>query len=101
VNGPGRGGKRDRLMRNVRNWAVASAIAALILLSPIVAFLMVITAEMLIDVVIEARATAICAAAAGALGWALFRKNRLDLKVEHQPGQDEVCDEAATATSRM
>ena len=37
---------------------------------------MLITAEMLIDVVIEARVTAICAAAAGAIGWALFRKNR-------------------------
>ncbi len=46
---------RDRLVSNVRNWAVASAIAALILLSPIVAFLMVITAEMLIDVVIQAQ----------------------------------------------
>jgi hypothetical protein len=84
---------------NVRNWAVAAAIAALILLSPIVAFLMVITAEMLIDVVIEARVTAICAAAAGAIGWVLFRKNHP--KVEPQSGQDQVCDKEATAASGM
>jgi hypothetical protein len=86
---------------NVRNWAVAAAIAALILLSPIVAFLMVITAEMLIDVVIEARVTAICAAAAGAIGWALFRKNHPHLKVQPQSGQDQVCHEGATAASGM
>jgi hypothetical protein len=101
VNGPGRGGKRDRLVSNVRNWAVASAIAALILLSPIAAFLMVITAEMLIEVGIEARVPAICAAAAGAIGWVLFRKNRPHLQVEPQSEQDEVCDEAAPATSGM
>ena len=101
MNGPGRGGKRDRIVSNVRNWAEASAIVALILLSPIVAFLMVITAEMLIDVVIEARVTAICAAAAGAIGWALFRKNRPRLNVEPQSGQDQVCDEGATAASGM
>jgi hypothetical protein len=50
LNGPGKGGKRDRLVSNVRNWAVASTIAAINLLSRIVAFLMVITAEMLIFV---------------------------------------------------
>ena len=101
MNGRGRGGKRDRLVSNVRIWATASAIVALILLSPIVAFLMVITAEMLIDVVIQGSATAICAAAAGAIGWALFRKNRPHLKVESQSGQDQVCAEAATASSGM
>ena len=97
----GRGGMRDGLVSNVRIWAVASAIAALILLSPIVAFLMVITAEMLIDVVIQGRATAVCAVAAGAIGWALFRKNWPHLKVEPQSGQDQVCDEVATAPSGM
>jgi hypothetical protein len=101
VNGPGRGAKRDRLVSNVRNWTVASAIAAFILLWPIVAFLTVITAEMLIDIGIEARATAICAAAAGAIVWVLFRKNRPHFKGKPQLGQDEVCDETATAASGM
>ena len=36
----------------VRNYAVGSAIAALILLGPVAALLMVITAEMLIDLLI-------------------------------------------------
>jgi hypothetical protein len=85
----------------VGNWAVESAVAALILISPIVAFLMVITAEMLIDVVIEARATAICAAAAGAIGLALFRKNRRHFKEKPQLEEDEACDEAVTAASGM
>ena len=98
MNGPGRGRKRDRLLTNVGNWAVESAVAALILISPIVGFLMVITAEMLIDVVIEARATTICAAA-GAIGLALFRKNRRHFKEKPQLEEDQACDEAATAAS--
>lgn len=100
MNSPGGGGKRDRSVSNVRNWAAASAIAALILLSPIVAFLVVITAELLIDVAIEARATAICATAAAAIGWALLRKNRPRLKEALQSGQEQACDEEAIAASR-
>jgi hypothetical protein len=34
-------------MSSVRNWAAGSAIAALTLLTPVIAFLMVITAELL------------------------------------------------------
>jgi hypothetical protein len=76
---------------NVRNWAVVSAVSALILLSPIMAFLIVISAEMLIDVVMEARVTAICAVAAGAMGWLLLRK--------HWPSP-EVARESAHAPAR-
>ena len=61
-------------MRSVRNWAIGSAIAALILLSPVVAFLMVIAAEMLVDGLMEAGVTEVCAIAAVAIGWALFRR---------------------------
>jgi hypothetical protein len=100
VNSPGRDGKRDRSVSNVRNGAVTFAIAALILLSPVIAFLIVSTAEMLIDVVIEARAIAICGVSAGAIGWTLFRKNRPRLKVALQSRQEQVCDEAAIAASR-
>jgi hypothetical protein len=35
-------------MNSVRNWAAGSAIAALILLSPVLAFLMVVAAEVVI-----------------------------------------------------
>jgi hypothetical protein len=88
-------------MSNVRNWAVVSAIAALVLLSPVVAFLIVITAEMLIDVVTEVGATSVCAAAAGAIGWVLFRKHRPRVKVTPQSGQEQVCDEAAIVAARL
>ena len=64
-------------MSSIRNWAAVSAIAALILLAPVIAFLMVITAELLIDFVMEARMAAVCVAAAGAISWFLFpRRSR-------------------------
>jgi hypothetical protein len=53
-----------RSMGSVRNWAAGSAIVALILLSPIVAFLVVILAEMLIDLVMEVGVPVVCAIAA-------------------------------------
>jgi hypothetical protein len=61
-------------MSSVRDWAAGSVIVALILLSPIVAFLVVIAAEMLIDLVIEVGAAAVCVVAAGAIGLVLLRK---------------------------
>jgi hypothetical protein len=61
-------------MSSVRNWAVGSVIAALILLSPVVAFLIVIIAELVIDFAMEAGTAVDCTIAAGAIGWALFRK---------------------------
>jgi hypothetical protein len=51
---PQQGQKRDRSMGRLQNWAVGSVIAALILLSPVVAFVMVIAGELLIDMAIEA-----------------------------------------------
>jgi hypothetical protein len=61
-------------MRSVRNWGVESGIAALILLGPIVAFLMVIAAEVLIDGLMEAGVTGMSAIAIGAIGWVQFRR---------------------------
>ena len=62
-------------MNSIRCGTVASVIAALILLSPVVAFLTVISAELLIDLLREVRTAAIyAAAAAGAVAWVLFRK---------------------------
>ena len=64
----------DRSMSNVRNWAVGSAITALILLGPILAFFVIITAEMLTDMLTKEGVTALYIVAAGAIGWGLIRK---------------------------
>ena len=61
-------------MSTLWKWAAVSSIVILILLSPVVAFLMIIAAEVLIDGLIEARTTAVGAVAVGVLGWVLFRK---------------------------
>jgi hypothetical protein len=53
---------------------VGSVIAALILFSPVIAFLMVIVAEMQIDLLMESGTIADCAIAVGAIGWLLCRK---------------------------
>jgi hypothetical protein len=58
----------------IRNYGVRSVITALILLSPVVALLMVIAVEMLIDLLMVAGASAVCAVAAGAIGLVLSRK---------------------------
>ena len=57
----------------VRNYAVGSAIAALILLGPVAALLMVAAAEMLIDLLIVGGTSAVCAVAAGGIGLVLSR----------------------------
>jgi hypothetical protein len=44
-------------MGSVRNWAAGSAIPTLILLSPVGAFFMILTAEVLIDGLMEAGVT--------------------------------------------
>jgi uncharacterized protein (TIGR03382 family) len=48
--------------------------AALILCGPIIAFVIVITMEMLTDLVTEVGATAVWPVAVAALGWVLLRK---------------------------
>jgi len=84
-------------MNGVRNWAVGSAIAALVLLSSAVAFLMVIASEMVIDFLMEARATAVCVVVAGAIGWVLSRKRSSHPEPVPQSGWEQVSDEAAIA----
>ena len=58
------------------DWTVGSAFAALMPLTPVFAFLIFIAAEVLADLLMEFGATAVCAVAAGAVGfgWVLFRK---------------------------
>ena len=58
----------------IRNYALGSVITALILLSPLVAFLMVIAAEMLIDFLMVGGTSAVCAVAAAGIGLVLYRQ---------------------------
>jgi hypothetical protein len=59
-------------MSNVRNWASAIVVAVLILLAPIIAFVVVVTAEILGDLMRQAGA--IRPVVAGAMAWVLLRK---------------------------
>jgi hypothetical protein len=61
-------------MRGLRTWVVWSVVAAVLLVSPVLAFLLIIAAEMLIDLLMEAKATTVSAIAVGAIGWVLFRR---------------------------
>jgi uncharacterized membrane protein len=81
-------------MSGVRNRTEGSAIAALVLLSPIVAFLMVMAGETAIDFLMEARATAICAVVAVVIGWVLFRKRSSHAEPVSQLGWEQASDEA-------
>jgi hypothetical protein len=69
-----RSARAEAGLSTVRNWAVGSATAGLVLLSPIVAFLVFIATEMAIDLVMDAGATVIWPAVAGAMAWVLLRK---------------------------
>jgi hypothetical protein len=58
-------------------WAQLSIIAAVALLSPVLAFLMAIAVEILIDILVEAEAPALLALiGASVIGW-LLRKLRV------------------------
>jgi hypothetical protein len=60
-------------MSNVRNWALGLLLAALILFAPVIAFVMVVTVEMLTDLMAKMGATAVWPVAAAAVGWVLLR----------------------------
>jgi hypothetical protein len=64
-------------MSGARNSTLISGIAALILFSPVLGLLVMIAAEMVIDLLREAGAAADCTTAAGAIGWVLLRQVRL------------------------
>ena len=83
-------------MRSVRNWAVGSVIVVLILLSPVVAFLMVMAAEVVIDGLMEAGMTGVSAFVIGAIGCVLFRRI-LCSETARQSGSDEVCEASPIA----
>jgi len=85
-------------MNSVRNWAASAAMAALLVLGPVIAFLIVIAAEIQVDLLMEAGTAADCAVAAGAIGWFLFRKMWPRAKVAAQSGRKGARNEPAAAT---
>jgi hypothetical protein len=84
-------------MSSVPNWAVASAIAALILLTPVIAFLMIVRAEAPFGFLIEAKVAAFCIAAACIITWVLFRRRSLRSGTATQSGSEEENDKTAIA----
>jgi hypothetical protein len=76
-------------MGSVRAWLAWSAVGGIVLVSPMLAFLMVIASEVLIDGVMGAGVTWVSAIAIGAVGCALFRRI-LSSEIPWQPGSDEV-----------
>lgn len=60
-------------MSSLRTWAAWSALAVVLLVSPALVLLAVIAAEALTDLALEVPAV-LDLVAAGALGWALFRR---------------------------
>jgi hypothetical protein len=84
-------------MSTLPSWAQCSIIAALVLLSPALAFLMVIAAELVIDLAMEVGAAAVCVVAACAIGWVLYRKRSPRPEVTPQWELEEEPDEGAIA----
>ena len=85
----------------IRNYAFGSVIAALILLSPVIAFLMAIAAEMLIDLLMVGGTSAVCAVAAGGIGLVLSRKFRRRPEVIHQSKPELVPEATSIAAAPM
>jgi hypothetical protein len=85
----------------IRKYAFGSVIAALILLSPVVAFLVVIAAEMLIDLLIVGGTSAVCAVAAGGIGLVLSRKLWQGPKIVHQSEPEPVYGNTSIAAAPM
>jgi len=85
----------------IRNYGVRSVITALILLSPVVAFLMVIAAEMLIDLLMVGGTSAVCAAAAAGIGLVLYRKFWRRPQVALQSRPELVPGETSAAAASM
>ena len=85
----------------IRNYAIGSVITALILLSPVLAFVVIMTAEMLIDLLIVGGTSAVCAVAAGGLGLLLSRKFWRRPEVVHLSELEPVSGETSIAAAPM
>ena len=88
-------------VRPIRNYAFRSVIMALILLSPVIGFLMVIAAEMLIDLLMVGGTSAVCAVAAGSIGLVLSRKFWRRPEVLHQSESEPVFGNTSIAAAPM
>ena len=84
-------------MPSLRTWVGWSVVAAVLLVSPVLAFLLIIATEMLMDLLMEAGTTAVSAIAIGGVGWVLFRRfwQPSGEKPQSRPGV--VLDEGAIA----
>ena len=85
----------------IRSYAFGSVFAALILLSPVLAFLVVIAAEILIDSLIVGGTSAVCAVATGGIGLVLSRKFWRRREVVHQSKPELVPGETSIAAAPM
>lgn len=85
----------------IRSYALGSTITALILLSPVLAFLMVIATEMLIDLLMVGGTSVICAVAAGGIGLVLYRKFWRRPQIAHQSKPELVPGETSVAAASM
>jgi len=91
----------SKLAKSIRNYAFGSLVAALILLSPAIAFLMAIAAEMLIDLLMVGGTSAVCAVVAGGIGLVLSRKYWRRTEVVHQSKPELVPGATSIAAAPM
>jgi hypothetical protein len=85
----------------IRNYAVGSMITALILLGPVVTFLMVIAAQILIDLLMVGGISAVCAVVAGSIGLVMSRKFWRRPEVVDQAEPELVPGETSIAAAPM
>ena len=85
----------------IRYYAFGSVITALILLSPVVALLVIIAAEILIELLMVGGTSAVCAVAAGGIGLVLSRKFWRRREVVHQSKPELVPGETSIAAVPM
>ena len=85
----------------IRDYAFGSVITALILLSPIFAFLVVIAAEMLIDLLYVRGTSAVCVVVASGIGLVLSRKFWRRPEVVHQSKLEPVPGKTSVAAAPM
>jgi hypothetical protein len=85
----------------IRNYAFGSVITALVLLSPVLALLVVIAAEMLIDLLMVGGMSAVCTVAAGGIGLVLSRKFWRRPEVVRQSEPEPVSGKTAIAAAPM
>src|SRR5262249_5384682 len=91
----------SKLVNPIRNYTFGSVIAALVLLSPVITFLVVIAAEMLIDLLIVGATSAVCALAAGGIGLVLYRKFWRRPEVVYQSESEPVSGKTSIAPAPM